>query len=231
MRDITPVRVLTIDRLPLVHAGVRQLLAAFADIHVVGEAFDLNDALRLGAACAPSAVLAEIHDFGPEWPAALRRLAGVLRVPVVVFTLEADAGQVREALQVGVQGYLLKNTQPLALAQALRSIAAGQQVFAPEVVGIAFAAQPRDPAGEMLTRREREVLILLARGFSNDEIGARLCVSRATVKFHCGQIFAKLGVQSRSQAVAMAYTHNLVPRLVAEAEPVVPQCAVHAWSA
>ncbi|MGQ9928266.1 MAG: LuxR C-terminal-related transcriptional regulator [Chloroflexaceae bacterium] len=196
MSDTTPVRVLTIDSLPLVHAGVRQLLATFPDMHVVGGAFDLNDALQLGAACAPRVVLTEIQDFGPEWPAALRRLAAVLRVPVVVFTLEANVEQVRQALGIGVQGYLLKNTQALALAQALRSIVAGQQVFAPEIMVSTFSARP-DLAGEMLTRREREVLMLLARGLSNDEIGARLCVSRATVKFHCGQIFAKLGVQSR----------------------------------
>lgn len=223
MSDMTPVRVLTIDSLLLVHAGVRQLLATFPDMHVVGGAFDLNDALQLGAACAPSVVLTEIQDFGPEWPAALRRLATVLRIPVVVFTLEADVEQVRQALGIGVQGYLLKNTQALALAQALRSIVAGQQVFAPEVLGSTFSARPRDLAGEVLTRREREVLMLLARGLSNDAIGARLCVSRATVKFHCGQIFAKLGVQSRAQAVAMAYSHNLVPRLVAEAEPLALQ--------
>lgn len=235
MAEIMPVRVLTIDTLPLVHAGVRQLLTAFPDIQLAGEAFDLNDALRLGAACAPSVVLAEIDDFGPEWPAALRRLAAVLRVPVVVFTLEADAEQVRQALGVGVQGFLLKNTQPLALAQALRSIAAGQQVFAPEVVGVALSAPLRDRPCDTLTRREREVLTLLARGLSNQEIGARLCVSRATVKFHCGQIFAKLGVQSRAQAVAVAYSHNLVPRLIAEAEPLAPQrprrSAARAWSA
>ncbi len=234
MTEVTPVRVLTIDTLPLVHAGVRQLLAAFPDIHLVGEAFDLNDALRLAVACAPTVVLAEIDELGPEWPTALRRLGSALCVPVVVFTREADAESVRQALAAGVQGFLLKNTQPLALAQALRSVAAGQQVFAPEVLGSAFSAQPRDLTAETLTRREREVLNLLARGLSNDQIGARLCVSRATVKFHCGQIFAKLGVQSRAQAVALAYSHNLVPRLIVEAEPVTqrPPCdAARAWSA
>ncbi|MFQ3661769.1 MAG: response regulator transcription factor, partial [Chloroflexaceae bacterium] len=211
MTEVTPVRVLTIDTLPLVHAGVRQLLATFPDIHVVGEAFDLNDALRLGRTFAPTVILAAIDGLGPEWPTALHRLAGALRAPVVVFTLEADAECVRQALAAGVQGFLLKNTQALPLAQALRSIAAGQQVFAPEVLGIALSSQTREFPVDALTRREREVLTLLARGLSNDQIGARLYVSRATVKFHCGQIFAKLGVQSRSQAVALAYTHNLVP--------------------
>lgn len=223
MAEPTTVRILTIDPLPLVHAGVRQLLAAFPDLQLAGEVFNLSDALHLGPARAASVALVEIDALGPEWPVALRLLVDALRIPVVVFTLEASAERVREALEAGARGYLLKNTQPLALAQALRSIAAGQQVFAPEVLGMAFSAQPRDPGVEKLTQREREVLALLARGLSNNEIGARLCVSRATVKFHCGQIFAKLGVQSRSQAVALAYARNLAPRLIAEAEPLAPQ--------
>ncbi|MCS6881227.1 MAG: response regulator transcription factor [Oscillochloridaceae bacterium] len=220
MAEPITIRILTIDPLLLVHAGVRQLLAAFPDLQLVGEAFDLHDALRLGPARAATVALVEIDALGPEWPAALRRLLEALCIPLVVFTLEADAERVREALRAGARGYLLKNTRPLALAQALRSIAAGQQVFAPEVLGITFSAQSRDLGVETLTRREREVLALLAHGLSNDEIGARLCVSRATVKFHCGQIFAKLGVQSRSQAVAVAYARNLAPRLIAETEPV-----------
>jgi DNA-binding NarL/FixJ family response regulator len=224
MAEVTPIRVLTIDALPLVHAGVRQLLAAFPDIRLV-EAFDLTDALRLGVVCAPTVVLAEIDALGPEWPAALRRLAGALHIPVVVFTIEADAEYVRQAHAVGVQGFLLKNCQALALAQALRNVAAGRHVFAPEVVGVTLAAQPRSLPHDTLTRREREVLTLLARGLSNQEISARLCVSRATVKYHCGQIFTKLEVQNRSQAVALAYTRNLVPRLIAEVEPVPSQRA------
>jgi DNA-binding NarL/FixJ family response regulator len=231
MADVTSVRVLTIDALPLVHAGVRQLLAAFPDLQLVGEAFDLIDALRLGTTCAPTIALAEIDDLGPEWPAALRRLAGVLRVPVVVFTLEVDAERVRQALGAGVQGFLLKNTQSLALAEALRSVVAGHQVFAAEVRGITQSAQRHGPARDALTRREREVLTLLARGLSNQEISARLCVSRATVKYHCGQIFTKLEVQNRSQAVALAYTRNLVPRLMADAEPVAARRPVRARSA
>jgi DNA-binding NarL/FixJ family response regulator len=231
MAKVTPIRVLTIDALPLVHAGVRQLLAAFPDIRLGGEAFDLTDALRLGVVCAPTVVLAEIDALGAEWPAALRRLTGALRIPVVVFTTEADAECVRQAREVGVHGFLLKNCQALALAQALRSVAVGRQAFAPEVVEVMRSAQPRSLRRDTLTQREREVLTLLARGLSNQEISARLCVSRATVKYHCGQIFTKLEVQNRSQAVALAYTRNLVPRLMADAEPVAARRPVRARSA
>lgn len=227
MVAVTPIRILTIDPLPLVHAGVRQLLAAFPDMQPVGEAFDLNEALQFGARRAATVALVEIDALGPEWPAALQRLAGALRIPVVVFTLEADPEQVRQALAAGVQGFLLKTIQPLALAQSLRSIVAGQRVFAPEACNTALAAQPRDAAWHILTRREREVLTLMTRGCSNNEIVARLCVSRATVKYHCRQIFVKLGVQSRAQAIVAAYTRNLVPRLIAEVEPATLQRPVY----
>lgn len=216
-----PIRLLTLDALPLVHAGVRQMLAAFPDIEHVGETYDLDEALRLGRLRAPTLVAVEIDDLGPDWPGALRRLAAALPAPVVVLTLQVDAETVRQALAAGAQGFLLKNTQPLALAQALRSVAAGQQVFAPEVMSAALASPRCDPLRERLSHREREVLTLLARGLSNREIGLRLSVSNATVKFHCGQIFSKLGVHSRAQAVAAAYTRNLVPRAVEECEPVV----------
>lgn len=217
MTSIPQIRLLTIDALPLVHAGVRQMLAACSDIELIGEACDLHDALRLDAQRAATLILAEIDALGADWPGALRRLAGTLQAPTVVFTTQADANVVRQALDAGTQGFLLKNVQPLALAQALRSIAAGQRVFAPEVIGAALTPRTRDVQIN-LTPREREVLTLLARGLSNGEIGLRLCVSKATVKFHCSQLFSKLGVQSRAQAIAAAYTHNLVPRVIGERE-------------
>lgn len=217
MTTTPPIRVMTVDTLPLVHAGVRQMLAPFADIELVGEACDLHDALRLGAQHAPTLVLAELDALGADWPGGLRRLAELLQASTVVFALQADESRVRQALDAGAQGFLLKSVQPLALAQAIRSIAAGQRVFDPEVIGAALAPRPREaPIG--LTHREREVLTLLARGLSNSEIGLRLCVSRATVKFHCGQLFSKLGVKSRAQAIAAAYAHNLVPLVIGERE-------------
>jgi DNA-binding NarL/FixJ family response regulator len=211
------IRLLTVDALPLVHAGVRQMLAAFPDLELIGEACNLHDALQLGAQRARTLLLVEIDALGADWPGALRRLADALQAPTVVFTMQADDTCVRQALEAGARGFLLKNVQPLALAQALRSIAAGQQVFAPEVISAALTSRPRDMLIG-LTHREREVLTLLARGLSNSEIGLRLCVSKATVKFHCSQLFSKLGVRSRAQVIAAAYTYNLVPRVIGERE-------------
>lgn len=138
---------------------------------------------------------------------------------VVVFTTRVSAERVYRALRAGVHGFLLKQMAPLNLAHALRSLAAGQQVFAPEATMAMASAPPGEQSpGQDLSQREREVLALLARGFSNQAISVRLCLSRATVKFHCSNLFAKLGVVSRSQAVAAAYRRNLVPHLVADGD-------------
>lgn len=217
----SPIPVLTVDRLPLVHAGVRQLLQTFPDITPVGEAYAIGEVPWLLAGSLPAVVLVEIDDLGPEWAALLQRLIdstpGLL---VVVFSLHVTPERVRRALQLGVRGYLCKQVQSLALAQALRSIAAGQQVLGPEAAQAMLSATP-DSASlfEALSQREREVLALLANGLSNEAISARLCVSRATVKFHCANLFIKLGVKTRSQAVAAAFANNLVPHLVHASDP------------
>ncbi|NTU82406.1 MAG: response regulator transcription factor [Chloroflexales bacterium] len=208
---------LTIDRLPLVHAGVRQLLAAFPDLNIAGEAYDVAEALLLGARCAPDIALVEIADLGSAWPEALRSLIrGVPGVRCIAFTATAELTLVRETLQAGAQGYLLKHVDALSLAHALRSVATGRQVFSPEATQVALAPQQEAlPEIAHLSLREREVLTLLACGLSNDEIAARLHVSYSTVKFHCRALFQKLGVTSRGQAIAWAYAQRLVPTATA----------------
>jgi NarL family two-component system response regulator LiaR len=211
------IRYLTLDSQPLVHGGVRHLLRSFADLKPVGEAFDLADALRAGLRCTPDIALVEIEDLGPDWGAGLHRLAAALPgAHLVVLSGSVDASRAREALRAGVRGYLLKRVQPLMLAQALRSVAAGQQVLAPEVAeALVAGCDDERPSSDEFSQREREVLAWLARGLSNDAIADRLCISLSTVKFHLSNIFEKLGVTSRSQAVVAAFEHGLVPRFVA----------------
>lgn len=220
-----PISVLTLDALPLVHGGVRQLLAAFPDLKLVGEAHDLGEAIYIGNQRMPLIVLVEIDDLGIAWVEQFQRLSKSLpHARLVVFTLMAEPEQVREALRAGAQGYLLKRATALTLAQALRSVAAGQQVFAPEATQALLAAEatcPLDPAD--LSLREREVLTLLARGLSNHEISQRMHVSNATVKFHCGNLYGKLGVHTRAEAIAAAYTYKLIPTLIGERELAAPQ--------
>jgi DNA-binding NarL/FixJ family response regulator len=220
-----PISVLTLDALPLVHGGVRQLLAAFPDLQLVGEAHDLGEAIHIGNQRSPHIVLVEIGDLGASWIDQFHRLRQSLpHARLVVFTLIPGLEQVREALRAGAQGYLLKRATAMSLAQALRSVAGGQQVFAPEVTQAILAAapgSPLDPAN--LSLREREVLTLLARGLSNREISQRMYVSAATIKFHCSNLYGKLGVRTRAQAIAAAYTDRLIPTLIGEREPDVPQ--------
>jgi DNA-binding NarL/FixJ family response regulator len=227
------IRVLTIDALPLVHGGVRQLLAAFPDLQLVGEAYDLGEAIHIGNQRSPHIVLVEIGDLGASWADQFHRLRQALpHARLVVFTLMSGPEQVREALRAGAQGYLLKRATAVTLAQALRSVAGGQQVFAPEATQAILAPEastPLDPAG--LSLREREVLTMLARGLSNREISQRLHVSAATIKFHCGNIYGKLGVRTRAQAIAAAYTYKLIPTLISEREPGRPQGGARTRSA
>lgn len=210
------IRVMTIDSQPLVHGGVRHLLGEFADIELVAEAYDHCDAVRVAERSSPDIVLVEIADLGPDWQGALGQLDRALpMVQLVVFTTVSDAEMVRGALQTGANGYLLKNVWPLSLAQALRSIAGGQRVLAPEASDALIMAQRNEATlYEKLTLREREVLTLLVRGLSNKEIGLQLHVSTSTVKYHCASIFWKLGVKTRAQAVVRAYEGTLIPRRV-----------------
>lgn len=215
-----PIRVVTVDRLPLVHAGVRQMLSTFPDLAVVGEAAHPREVPHLPTLTEGAIILTEVDELGPEWQAAIQRLVRDARkCRVVIFTRDATATRVRQAVRAGVQGYLMKHMQPISLAQALRSIADGQQVFAPEAIRATMLTPLEEPPlTATLSEREREVLTLLAHGLSNQAISTRLCVSRATVKYHCQNVFSKLGVESRTQAVALAYTHNLVPPLRADSD-------------
>jgi DNA-binding NarL/FixJ family response regulator len=211
------IRYLTIDCQPIVHGGVRHLLGPFDDLQPVGEAFDLDEALQLTIRFTPDLALVEIADLGADWAAGLRRLGQALpSMRLVALSASVDPVQAREALGAGAVGYLLKGVQALTLAQALRSVVTGHQVLAPEVTNALMASHHVDePCCDDFSQREREVLTLLARGLSNSAIATRLYISKATVKFHCGNIFNKLGVHTRAEALVQAFEYGLVPRLVA----------------
>lgn len=221
MAHTPTVRVMTVDTQALIHSGIRHFLAPFEDLELVAEAYSGADALRLCEHYAPEVILVELHTFGASWVDALRRLRASRHAPeLIVLTNTLDGELVKEALQAGACGYLLKDVQALTLAQAIRSAAAGQQVLAPEATHamIRVMRRPATPALD-LSPREREVLSLLARGLSNREIAARMFISTATAKFHIGSIFTKLGVSNRAQAIVRAYEHSLVATAPAEHAP------------
>ena len=212
------IRVGILDRQPLVHGGVRYLLSAFPDLDVVGEAY--NEGELIHCATQLDVALVELVALDHSIGETLRRLRGAApALRSIVFTGCAEAPLVRDALAAGASGYLLKDSSALTLACTIRGVAAGQQVLAPEAAQALLAAGEQSAAfTESLTLRERDVLTLLTRGLSNQQIADQLCITVSTVKFHLAAICSKLGVTGRAQAIIRAYDLNLVPRLAVRGE-------------
>ena len=214
------IRVLLADDQGLVRAGFRALLDAEDDIEVVGEAGDGEEAVRLAEQLRPDVVLMDIRMPGVDGLAATRRIAGDERLRetrvVILTTFDLDE-YVFEALRAGASGFLVKDTRPADLVQAVRVVAAGEALLAPSVTRrliARFAAHAKEPPAvanlAALTEREREIVTLVAEGLSNQEIAERLVVSPLTAKTHVSRAMAKLGVRDRAQLVMLAYESGLV---------------------
>jgi DNA-binding NarL/FixJ family response regulator len=215
------IRVLVVDDQGLVRAGFRMILEAQPDIEVVGEAADGLDAVAAARRLRPDVVLMDIRMPRLDGLEATRRLAGPgVADPVRVLMLTTfDLDEyVFEALRAGASGFLLKDLPREDLVAAVRVVAGGDALLAPQVTRRLieeFARRPArtdaDPgAVDALTARERETLELLARGLSNAEMAAVLYVSEHTVKTHVGNVLAKLGLRDRIHAVILAYEIGLV---------------------
>jgi two-component system, NarL family, response regulator LiaR len=207
------IRVLIVDDHAVVRSGLATFLQAFEDFELVGEAGDGVEALALCAQASPHVVLMDL--LMPEMDGITATRAIRQRHPgaqVIALTSFQDQERVQAALDAGALGYLLKNVSADDLARAIRSARAGRPTLAPEATQALIHAARRPPApGHDLTPREREVLALMARGLNNAEIAKRLVVNRSTAKFHVSNILTKLGAASRTEAVALALTHHLVP--------------------
>jgi DNA-binding NarL/FixJ family response regulator len=215
------IRVLVVDDQELVRAGFCVILDNADGIAVVGEAADGSAALEQASALRPDVVLMDVRMPGMDGLEATRKLTAADggRVPKVVILTTFDLDDyVYEALRAGATGFLLKDSPRADLIAAVRAAAAGDALLAPSVTRRlieAFANRPAEVAPApsrlaALTARERDVLLLLARGRSNAEIAAALFVSEATVKTHVGNLLAKLGLRDRVQAVILAYETGIV---------------------
>lgn len=207
---MTPVRVLLVDDHPIVRAGVRSLFDRRDDAEVVGEAASGEEAVTLARHLRPDVVLCDLRlgagMDGVQTTAALRALDPAPAV-LLLTTFDRDA-QILGAIEAGAAGYLLKDVDPEDIVRAVRQAASGGQVLTPELtarVGRALRA-PR----VQLTGRELDVLRLLDTGASNREIAKALFVTEATVKTHLVHVFEKLGVDSRTKAVAVARDTGLL---------------------
>ncbi len=222
------VRVLVADDQSMVRAGFRMLLSGEPDIEVVAEASNGIEAVDKAARFHPTVVLMDIRMPELDGLEATRRLLagdGSSRV-LILTTFDADE-YVYEAMKAGASGFLLKDVRPEQLAEAVRTVAAGDALLAPAITRRLveqFVRRPppgaaRPPELEQLTERELDVLVLVARGLSNSEIASALFLTEATVKTHLTHILTKLNLRDRVQAVVLAYESGLVQ----PGEPAVPR--------
>ncbi|MCX5193560.1 response regulator transcription factor [Streptomyces sp. NBC_00249] len=204
------IRLLLADDHPVVRAGLRAVLDTEPDFAVVAEAATAERAVELAASEPVDVVLMDLQFgagmHGSAATAAITKRPGAPRV-LVLTTYDTDA-DILAAVEAGASGYLLKDAPPEELAAAVRTAAAGQSALAP-AVALRLMDRMRTPA-EALTKRELEVLQLVADGLSNQQISKKLFLSQATVKSHLVHVYAKLGVDSRTSAVAAAATRRLI---------------------
>ncbi|MCL5960626.1 MAG: response regulator transcription factor [Chloroflexi bacterium] len=212
MPELNPIRVLIVDDHAVVRSGLAAFLLAFDDLELAGEAASGAEALRLCAQAQPDVVLMDLVMPEMDGAAATRAIRQAHpNVQVIALTSFKEEGLVQGALQAGAIGYLLKNVSSNELASAIRAAKAGRPTLAPEAASALINTVTRSPSpGFDLTDREREVLALMVEGLNNPDIAERLVVSRSTVKFHVSSILSKLGVGSRTEAVALALQNHLV---------------------
>ncbi|MBB4930219.1 DNA-binding NarL/FixJ family response regulator [Lipingzhangella halophila] len=214
------IRVLLADDQPLIRAGFRALLDAEDDITVVTEAADGQQALELAREHVPDVALVDVQMPVLDGIEATRRIAAEGRLDgmrVVILTNYGVDEYVYNALRAGAAGFLVKDIEPAELLQGVRVAARGDALLSPEITRrlireyVSGPAQHAYPAAlEKLTTREREVVGLVARGLSNDEIAGRMVISPATAKTHVSRAMVKAGARDRAHLVVLAYETGLV---------------------
>jgi two-component system, NarL family, response regulator LiaR len=214
---MSTIRVLIVDDHAVVREGLRTFLELQDGIQIVGEAADGEYAIEQALELSPDVILMDLVMPRLDGVGAMRELrARGSEARVIVLTSFLDDERLLPAIQAGAAGYLLKDVEPAELARAVRAAHAGDAILDPTVAArvvraIADGATPAVPlAPERLTRREHEVLTLIARGYSNKRIAFELGISEKTVKAHVGHLLAKLGVADRTQAALLAVQHGLV---------------------
>jgi DNA-binding NarL/FixJ family response regulator len=211
------IRVLIVDDQELMRAGFRMILQSEPDLRVVAEAADGDQAMAAADLHQPHVVLMDVQMPGTNGLAATRQIVAGTACAVLILTTFDREDYLFEALQAGASGFLLKNASPEDLISAVRIVARGDAMLAPELTRRLLdqfthraGVTQRPDLLDQLTERETEILRLLAAGASNAEIAARLMVGEATVKTHVSRVLAKLGLRDRVQAVVYAYETGVV---------------------
>lgn len=206
------VKVLLVDDHAVVRSGLSKFLMVTKDLKLAGEASDGAEAVQMVALHKPDVVLMDLLMPGMDGITATREIHKKYpHVKVIALTSFAEQNHVQGALQAGAVGYLQKNVTAQELANTIRSACEGKMTLSPEAAQVLAnsVAQPQI-LGEQLTDRERDVLACMVDGLNNNEIAEKLVISLGTVKFHVSNIFHKLGVDSRVEAVKLALEQKLV---------------------
>lgn len=223
------IRILVVDDHAVVREGLRAFLALQEGFEIVGEAADGEEALARAAELDPDVILMDLVMPGRDGVSAMRELrtrsragpgARGGRAKIIVLTSFLDDDRLLPAIEAGAAGYLLKNSQPAELARAVRAAHAGEAIIDPTAAAHLLSALSNEnrtsrgggQALDQLTKRERDVLALIAGGRSNKRIALELGISEKTVKAHVGHVLAKLGVSDRTQAAVLAVENGLLTR-------------------
>jgi NarL family two-component system response regulator LiaR len=212
MTQPSTIKVMLVDDHMVVRSGLSTVLAVYDDMQLVGEAGDGEEAIRLCERLQPDVVLMDLLMPKMDGVAATRAIKERWpQVQVIALTSFKEKEYVEGALKAGASGYLLKNVSAEELVNAIHRAAAGQPSLSPEAAQVLIQkVNEPAPPGQDMTDREREILSLMVEGLSNNEIAERLIVSPSTVKFHVSNILSKLGVDGRTEAVALAVKYHLV---------------------
>lgn len=205
------IRVFVVDDHPMIRHGLAAMVKAERDFEWIGDASDGDEAVRIAPALSPDLLLVDMVMPRLDGVATIRALKPLLpKAHFVVLTSVLDPYEVKRAMEAGAGAYLLKNASSQELVTVMHSAARGQRVLAPEVSDALMSGDRTPLLGSDLTQRERELLALMARGLSNQEISNRLGIAMPTVKFHVTNILAKLHADNRTEAVLTALKHRLV---------------------
>jgi DNA-binding NarL/FixJ family response regulator len=202
------VRILIADDHALFRDGLKALLSSISEFEVVGEAATGEEAIQVARHLQPDVVLMDIQMPGVNGIEATRRIVNTSpHIGVIVVTMFEDDDSVFAAMRAGARGYILKGADQGEMVRAIRAAANGEALFGPEIAKrlmIFFATSPRPQIFPELTEREREILTLIAQGYNNAEIAEKLFLSPKTVRNHISNIFSKLQVADRAQAILKA---------------------------
>ncbi len=208
-----PTRVMIVDDHRMVRHGLNTFLAGHKDLLIVAEAGDGQEAVERIAQAQPDVILMDVVMPTMDGPTATAKIRQAFpHIQIIALTTFLEPELVENALKAGAISYLLKDVGANKLAEAIRAAARGQSTIDSSAVHllVQIAGQPA-PVGEDLTERELDILSLLVRGLTNKQIAAELHLSPGTVRIYVSQILTKLGVSNRTEAVALALQHQLVP--------------------